>query len=68
MGASLVNYFSDNGDKVLVAHALGATPLGPCSPAFRTLTVYVRTVRAAGSDESRRQVDLARLVVRGSRA
>jgi hypothetical protein len=68
MGASLVNYFSDNGDKVLVAHALRATPLGPCSPAFRTLTVYVRTVRAAGSDESRRQVDLARLVVRGSRA
>lgn len=44
MGADLINYVSDNGDKFLIARFLGATPLALYSLGARVLVLPVQTL------------------------
>jgi O-antigen/teichoic acid export membrane protein len=48
MGADIVNYVSDNGDKFLIARFLGATPLALYNLAYRVLTLPVQFLTQAG--------------------
>jgi PST family polysaccharide transporter len=48
LGADLVNYVSDNGDKVLVAKFLGPTQLALYSLAFRVLQLTLQMLAQAG--------------------
>lgn len=65
MGADLVNYVSDNGDKFLIARFLGATPLALYTLAYRILVMPVQFLTQAGRvilpTFSRLQGDLERL-------
>jgi O-antigen/teichoic acid export membrane protein len=44
MGSDIVNYISDNAEKVLIARFLGATPLGLYNLAGRVLVVPIETL------------------------
>lgn len=48
MGADLVNYVSDNGDKFLVARFLGATPLALYTLAYRVILLPVQLLTQSG--------------------
>lgn len=48
MGADLVNYVSDNGDKFLIARFLGATPLALYSLAYRVVVLPVQLLSQSG--------------------
>jgi O-antigen/teichoic acid export membrane protein len=48
MGADIVNYISDNGEKVLIARFLGATPLALYNLAGRVLVVPIETLGKTG--------------------
>jgi len=44
MGSDIINYLSDNGEKILIARFLGATPLALYSLAGRVLVVPIETL------------------------
>jgi PST family polysaccharide transporter len=48
MGADLVNYVSDNGDKFLIARFLGATPLALYTLAYRVIVLPVQLLTQSG--------------------
>jgi O-antigen/teichoic acid export membrane protein len=48
MGADLVNYVSDNGDKFLIARFLGATPLALYLLAYRIIVLPVQLLTQSG--------------------
>jgi O-antigen/teichoic acid export membrane protein len=48
MGSDIINYISNNADKVLIARFLGATPLAFYSLAGRVLVVPIETLGKAG--------------------
>jgi PST family polysaccharide transporter len=48
MGSDIINYLSNNGDKVLIARFLGATPLALYGLAGRVLVVPIETLGKTG--------------------
>jgi len=44
MGSDIINYISDNGEKILIARVLGATPLALYNLAGRVLVVPIETL------------------------
>jgi PST family polysaccharide transporter len=48
MGADLVNYVSDNGDKFLIARFLGATPLALYGLAYRVIVLPMQLLTQSG--------------------